>query len=168
MKLCECGCGQPTRPAKWTDKRRGTVRGQPRRFLTGHHRRGPRPAGPGTPPCNPRTLRGPVCRALDCQRPMHRWADTRCADGHPRHSGRGICHPCRARIARGTPVELAPVEAPRIRPDEVLEEWEFLRGTVSFHDFPARVGITAAAWDRMFYRAVKAGDPRAVRPKAAA
>jgi hypothetical protein len=40
IKLCECGCGQPAPIAKWTDKRRGYVEGQPQRFIKGHHRRG--------------------------------------------------------------------------------------------------------------------------------
>lgn len=39
-KLCECGCGAPTVVAKWTDKRRGTVKGEPLSFLQGHNRRG--------------------------------------------------------------------------------------------------------------------------------
>jgi hypothetical protein len=39
VRLCECGCGEPTLPAKWTDPRRGTVKGEPRRFLDGHHAR---------------------------------------------------------------------------------------------------------------------------------
>lgn len=38
-KLCECGCGQPTRLARDTDSRRGNVRGQPQRFVLGHSRR---------------------------------------------------------------------------------------------------------------------------------
>jgi hypothetical protein len=37
--LCECGCGQPTKPARQTHTAEGTVRGQPRRFLKGHNRR---------------------------------------------------------------------------------------------------------------------------------
>lgn len=37
VRLCECGCGQPTKIAKLTDRRRGTVKGQPNRFLKGHH-----------------------------------------------------------------------------------------------------------------------------------
>src|SRR5262245_26460201 len=40
-KLCECGCGQPVEIAKWTNKRHGTVAGQPRRFRTGHNFRRP-------------------------------------------------------------------------------------------------------------------------------
>lgn len=38
--LCECGCGNPTRIARWSDPRHGHVKGQPVRFLKGHsHRR---------------------------------------------------------------------------------------------------------------------------------
>lgn len=40
VKLCECGCGQPTRIAKQDDPRHGHVKGQGVRFLKGHsHRR---------------------------------------------------------------------------------------------------------------------------------
>jgi hypothetical protein len=37
--LCECGCGQPTRLAPMTDRKRGWVKGEPIRFVHGHHRR---------------------------------------------------------------------------------------------------------------------------------
>lgn len=37
MKLCECGCGRPTLPARRTVRHLGLVRGQPTRFLNGHH-----------------------------------------------------------------------------------------------------------------------------------
>jgi hypothetical protein len=37
--LCGCGCGEPTLPAQTTDRRWGTVAGQPRRFVTGHSRK---------------------------------------------------------------------------------------------------------------------------------
>lgn len=36
VKLCECGCGNPVPMAKWTDKRRGHVKGQPIRFIKHH------------------------------------------------------------------------------------------------------------------------------------
>ena len=36
VRLCECGCGQPTTPAKHTDRRLGIVRGQPNQFIKGH------------------------------------------------------------------------------------------------------------------------------------
>lgn len=35
--LCECGCGHRTRVATKTDKRRGHVKGEPLRFINGHH-----------------------------------------------------------------------------------------------------------------------------------
>jgi len=37
MKLCECGCGLPAPIAKKTNTRRGHVKGQPIRFIVGHH-----------------------------------------------------------------------------------------------------------------------------------
>lgn len=96
---------------------------------------------------------------------MHRGVDRRCLAGHPRHAGRGLCHSCRARIRRGVPVDIGPVQDARLRPDEVLDEWEFLAGEVRFVDFPARVGITLRTWERIFSQAAKAGDPRAIRPR---
>lgn len=43
MKLCECGCGNPAPIAKATNKKWGHVKGQPSRFVHGHHNRVPRP-----------------------------------------------------------------------------------------------------------------------------
>lgn len=40
MKLCECGCGQPTKIAAAANKRLGHVKGQPLRFVNGHNARG--------------------------------------------------------------------------------------------------------------------------------
>lgn len=34
--LCECGCGQPTKPAPYSNKRKGWVKGQPLRFIDKH------------------------------------------------------------------------------------------------------------------------------------
>jgi hypothetical protein len=34
--LCECGCGQPAPLAKRTDRRQGTVKGEPQRYIRGH------------------------------------------------------------------------------------------------------------------------------------
>lgn len=39
--LCHCGCGERTKIANHTDHRYGSVLGEPRRYLKGHHRRGP-------------------------------------------------------------------------------------------------------------------------------
>ena len=39
MKLCECGCGNPAPVANENDKRFGWIKGQPKRFIHGHHRR---------------------------------------------------------------------------------------------------------------------------------
>ena len=36
MKKCECGCGNPAPIARQTDKSRGYVKGQPRRFVHNH------------------------------------------------------------------------------------------------------------------------------------
>lgn len=34
--LCECGCGKPTKIARWSDASQGLVKGQPKRFVLGH------------------------------------------------------------------------------------------------------------------------------------
>jgi hypothetical protein len=41
-RLCECGCGQPTSIAVQTNRAKGYVKGEPHRFVTGHHCRPPR------------------------------------------------------------------------------------------------------------------------------
>jgi hypothetical protein len=50
--VCLCGCGQPTAIMKHNDRSQGLVRGQPRAYIHGHHRRkrvdphtGPNPSG---------------------------------------------------------------------------------------------------------------------------
>lgn len=35
-KLCECGCGQKTLPAEETNKKSGSIKGQPQRYIHGH------------------------------------------------------------------------------------------------------------------------------------
>jgi len=37
--LCECGCGRPAPIAKMTNTKKGHVKGQPVRFIRGHHAR---------------------------------------------------------------------------------------------------------------------------------
>lgn len=37
VKLCECGCGKPTKLAQETVAKRGYVKGRPHRYVTGHH-----------------------------------------------------------------------------------------------------------------------------------
>lgn len=37
VKLCECGCGAPAPIARYTDRNRGWVKGQPLRFINGHN-----------------------------------------------------------------------------------------------------------------------------------
>jgi hypothetical protein len=36
MKLCECGCGEPTNPAPFTAPSKGWIKGEPVRFRRGH------------------------------------------------------------------------------------------------------------------------------------
>jgi len=37
--LCQCGCGQPTPRANQSSTKKGWVRGQPIRFISGHHQK---------------------------------------------------------------------------------------------------------------------------------
>ena len=39
-KLCECGCGQVTKMAIQTDKKRGKIKGEHNKFITGHNSKG--------------------------------------------------------------------------------------------------------------------------------
>lgn len=36
VQVCACGCGQPTNIAEQSAKKRGTIKGQPSRFVVGH------------------------------------------------------------------------------------------------------------------------------------
>lgn len=69
---CHCGCGQKTTVAKWDDVRHGHVKGQPKRFILGHHYRKNTPA----PPANPSGL----C-LCGCGRPAPISKVTRLKDG---------------------------------------------------------------------------------------
>jgi hypothetical protein len=42
--FCACGCGQQTPIAKDTNRSKGDVKGQPKKWVPGHHRFGPKPA----------------------------------------------------------------------------------------------------------------------------
>jgi len=95
---------------------------------------------------------------------MHRGKQLRrCVEGHPRHAGRGICANCRQRIRYGTPVEIGPLEQPRMRPDEALDEWEWFRGEIRWRDFHTKIGVSHSTWEQIFTRAARLGDPRAVK-----
>lgn len=39
IKYCECGCGQPAPIATRSDPARGYIKGQPHRFVAGHHKK---------------------------------------------------------------------------------------------------------------------------------
>jgi hypothetical protein len=48
-RLCECGCGQPTKIATKSDSRTGAVKGEPLRYVRGHNNRAKAiPLGPPT------------------------------------------------------------------------------------------------------------------------
>lgn len=56
VKLCECGCGQPTKIAARTDRTKGKVKGQPNRCLPGHS-----PARSTVPPPIPASAERHLC-----------------------------------------------------------------------------------------------------------
>lgn len=82
VKLCECGCGGPAPISKVTDRTHGYVRGQPRRFISGHQRRGAvmspevrakvsaakrgKPSGRGNPGASCKHCRRPATRKGLC------------------------------------------------------------------------------------------------------
>lgn len=77
--------------------------------------------------------------------------------------GAGRCNAC---FRPAPKVEREPVWRPkRWSRDELLDEWVFLRGHVPFEQFAQRLGIKHESWERTFYRAKVAGDPRAVRAR---
>jgi hypothetical protein len=65
VKLCECGCGQPAPISGVTDRRKGWVKGKPRRFIHGHNTR--RQGVPYPPSCGhtPEYARGLCKRCYD-------------------------------------------------------------------------------------------------------
>lgn len=159
-RLCGCGCGQYTLIADRTRGHTGARRGEPLRFIYHHSTSPGRPPRPRDRRCNPDTLLDCVC----CGAPMHAASQRmrECADGHTSMVGRGLCRDDYYAAERnGTIADYPPTQRSR---GELLEEWEWMRGQgVGYREFPARMGMTFAAWERAFLRARKAGDPRAVR-----
>jgi hypothetical protein len=74
---------------------------------------------------------------------------------------RGLCWFCyRAATKNG---ELFDYPRSTRSRDEVLDEWEMLRGEgYTRRQAAERIGMTFEAFDRALYRARSAGDPRAV------
>jgi hypothetical protein len=81
--------------------------------------------------------------------------------GTYQHAGRGLCARCY--LAASKRDELLDHERVTYSRDELLDEWEAVRGEVSFYAFAERMGMKHATWDQAFRRAAKVGDPRAVR-----
>ncbi|HEY9354652.1 MAG TPA: hypothetical protein VIP28_15425 [Nocardioides sp.] len=159
--LCMCGCGEKTRIATSSNNRYGHRRGQPVRFIVGHNARAtgraPRTIPDDAPPCDAQF----VGTCLVCDMPMHASGSRRCSEGHFGVRGRSACPTCYERArADGTLIDL-----PRryLSRDELLDEWELLRGQVSFRAFHERVGVSHRTWERAYYRARADGDPRAIR-----
>lgn len=163
--LCQCGCGAKTRIAPKDDSRYGQRRGEPRRYIAGHNgrlsQRGSRRIPDDAPPCDGQFAG--TCSS--CGAKVHRAKTRRCRQGHPAVAARGACATCYCRARRtGTVIDLPRRNFTR---DELLEEWEALRGEVSFRQFHQRVGVSHRTWERAYLRARQDGDPRAVKTAAA-
>lgn len=158
-RLCGCGCGQYTLIATRSRTRDRTVRGEPLRYLQNHSGRRGR-SRPSDRPCNPDTVFDCAC----CDTPTHppNEGQRPCSAGHLPSTARNLCRVCYDAAGRdGTRDNYPRVLRTR---DELLEEWEWMRGQgVGFREFAQRVGMTFTAWDRAYWRARAAGDPRAVR-----
>lgn len=104
-----------------------------------------------------------VCRRPDCDRALvsHRIPVAQRPPGTYAHEGRGLCRRCYYRAGR-VGVDGDWIPAIRCR-DDVMAEWEFLRPTgITRREFASRMGMSWVAFDRMWWRARAAGDPRAV------
>lgn len=95
----------------------------------------------------------------ECRRAIHpRSSDAAREDAH---DGRGLCSSCYKRADYHGQLIDHPRRT-RTR-DEVLEEWDWLRRAgVPWQHAHERLGMTAGAFQRAYYRARAAGDPRAV------
>lgn len=156
---CGCGCGGFTLVAYRTRGRDGARKGEPLQFINGHNS-WHRALRPTCRPCNPATLA--VCAGCDTTMHLSSHNQRTCAAGHPSMTGRTLCVSCYYQATRAGTLADFPR---RLRSrDELLEEWEWLAAAgVGFAEFPARVGVTFAAWQRAFLRARADGDLRAVR-----
>lgn len=102
--LCECGCGQPTKPARNTQASRGIVRGQPQRFIYGHQRRKTdstltfvpaNPAGLCLCGCGERT---PLAKQSDHRKGWTKGEPVKYAPGHD-HKARAARNKATQRVA---------------------------------------------------------------------
>jgi hypothetical protein len=98
------------------------------------------------------------CR--DCTREIFPRTSRR---GGLRHAGRGLCRMCWwYRDQDGT---LDDVERVKFTRDELMTEWDILRGEgYSKRQAAERIGVTYECFDRAYCRARAAGDPRAYVP----
>ena len=96
------------------------------------------------------------CRS--CNKPTHPQGAGKRSDAH---IGRGLCSPCHGRHDRAGTLDQYPRATwPR---DELMAEWDHLRRSgVCLRDAHARIGMSAAAFERAYQRARAGGDPRAI------
>jgi hypothetical protein len=103
-----------------------------------------------------------ICVADGCDHMLtsYRVHAAKATIGVYRHAGRGLCTPCWNRAdADGTLIDYSRTTYTR---DEVLDEWVELRGQgVTRRELAERLGMTWAAFERMWLRARAVGDPRA-------
>lgn len=105
---------------------------------------------------------GTVCRDPHCGRPMvSQRPRVEVPDGFVVHQGRGLCTLCHFRHGRdGTRLDF-----PRstVSWDDTLTDWDTLRRQGATRvEAAARIGVSAAALDKVIERGLDRGDPRAV------
>lgn len=157
--LCQCGCGQRTLLARRDDYRRGRRKGKPLRFIQGHN------LGPGPRRLDPPDPTAPASarRCRMCGYPMTPQR-TSPPLGWRRHGGRELCD---VHLVLAYRTDMA-LDYPRTnhRRDEVLDEWARWRpeGWTRV-EMAEWLGMKLESFERMLYRARRAGDPRAVLGK---
>ena len=157
-RTCECGCGEVPPIATRTRNGRGYRQGERLRFC---HKHGARRPATQLPACDVGTLA--ACEGL-CGGKLHRGRGARaCNEQHPAYDAYGMCRPC-LHSAR-TSGEVEQRRPKGHRRDALLDAWVDLAEIgVTFQAFGESARCASfPAWERMFLRARKAGDPRAVR-----
>ena len=133
--LCECGCGESTRLAPHNNVTKGWVKGQPLRFVHGHHMRGvqrsvetrARMSAAQRGRANPSGVDAPNWRG-GRHRTQYGYVKVFVGRAHPMHDGNGYCFEHRLVVAAaiGRPLDADEVvhHINRIRDDNRLENLE--------------------------------------------
>ena len=131
VKLCECGCGQPTTLIQRSNKAKGKIKGQPNRFLPSHC-----PSRPGTPPLaapdEPKPCEcgcgqpAPLAKRTHRAKGIYRGQPQRFIEGHENRTTRPatpLCDDANSRYIALTKGKFALVDASDF---EWLSQWVWL------------------------------------------